>query len=90
MDYSNVIEKIHKSIGIVYAIQGQNLISKGSGFVFFRKGILVTCNHVIAKQDSNILIQFPNEGKPIHAKILIRDEEHDLALVNYRRLKSAA
>lgn len=81
MDYSNVIEKIRKSIGIVYVVQGQNIISKGSGFLFFKKGILVTCNHVIAKQDSNILIQFPDKPELIQAKVVIRDEEHDLALL---------
>jgi len=37
MDYCNVIEKIRKSIGIVYMVQGQNkIISKGSGFIFFK------------------------------------------------------
>lgn len=83
MNYSKIIEKIHKSIGIVYLIKEGNIISKGSGFIFFRKGILVTCNHVIAKQDSDILIQFPDSPKLLSAKVMIRDEEHDLALLKF-------
>lgn len=83
MDYTNIIEKIRKSIGVVYMVQGQNIISKGSGFIFFKKGILVTCNHVIVKQDSNILIQFPDNPELLQAKVMIRDEEHDLALLKF-------
>lgn len=84
MDYSNIIEKINKSIGIVYMVQGQEIISKGSGFIFFKKGILVTCNHVIAKQDSNVLVQFPDKPESfLQAKVMIRDEEHDLALLKF-------
>ena len=73
MDYCNVIEKIRKSIGIVYMVQGQNkIISKGSGFIFFKKGILVTCNHVIAKQDSNVLIQFSDKQELLfQAKVMM-------------------
>lgn len=82
MNYSGVIEKIRKSIGVIYAVRGQDIVSKGSGFVFFKKGIVVTCNHVIAKQDTNILIQFPDDGF-IQAKVMIRDEEHDLALLKF-------
>ncbi|MBI3036517.1 trypsin-like peptidase domain-containing protein [Candidatus Woesearchaeota archaeon] len=83
MDYSSLIEKIRNSIAIVYVVQGQNMISKGSGFIFFKKGILVTCNHVITKQDSNILIQFPDDRKILQTKVMIRDEEHDLALLKF-------
>jgi S1-C subfamily serine protease len=84
MDYSRIIEKIRKSIGIVYLIRGSEMVSKGSGFIFFKKGIMVTCNHVIAKQESNILIQFPDQPESfLQAKIMIRDEEHDLALLKF-------
>lgn len=82
MNYSSIIEKIRKSICVVYAVQGQEIISKGSGFVFLKKGVVVTCNHVIARQDSNILIQFPDDGF-LQAKVMIRDEEHDLALLKF-------
>lgn len=83
MDYPKIIEKIKKSIGIVYLVDGGNIINKGSGFVFFKKGILITCNHVIVKQNSDILIQFPDNSKLIEAKVMIRDEEHDLALLKF-------
>lgn len=84
MDYHTIIERIRKSIGLVYLVQGQDIISKGSGFILFKKGILVTCNHVIEKQDANILIQFPDSSESfIQAKVMIRDEEHDLALLKF-------
>lgn len=80
MNYSDIIEKVRKSISIVYATEGQEIIGKGSGFVFFRRGIVVTCNHVISQPNSKILVQFQG-GEYIPAKIMIRDEEHDLALL---------
>ncbi len=84
MNYQNVIEKVRKSIGIVYLVRGSDIISKGSGFVFLKKGIFVTCNHVIAEQDSKILVQFPDAPDLfISAKVMIRDEEHDLALLKF-------
>jgi len=81
MNCSRVIEKIRKSIGIVYTVKDNDILSKGSGFIFFKKGVLITCNHVIKNSDSNILVQFPDDQKFIQAKVMIRDEEHDLALL---------
>tara|TARA_Y100000310_G_scaffold30045_1_gene28576 strand:+ start:822 stop:1517 length:696 start_codon:yes stop_codon:yes gene_type:complete len=83
MDYSNIIEKIRKSIGIVYMVKDNDILSKGSGFIFFKKGVLITCNHVIENPDSNISVQFPDDQKLIQAKVMIRDEEHDLALLKF-------
>ncbi len=83
MDYSTVIENIRKSIGIVYAVQGADIVSKGSGFIFLKTGTLVTCNHVISKQNTSILIQFPDKPEFLPAKVMIRDEEHDLAVLKF-------
>lgn len=82
MDYSKIIDKIKRSIAIVYLIKDGKVINKGTGFVFFRKDVLVTCNHVISKQESEILIQF-SDSDFITAKVMIRDEEHDLALLKF-------
>lgn len=82
MDYIKTVEKIKPKIALVFSLDGQNnLLGTGSGFVFLKKGILVTCNHVI-KDGVNILLQFPG-GTPIGAKIVINDIEHDLALLKF-------
>ncbi|MBI4097631.1 MAG: trypsin-like peptidase domain-containing protein [Candidatus Levybacteria bacterium] len=78
-----MIGKIKPSIGLVFAIDPTNKIyGKGSGFVI-EPGILVTCNHVVAVQSANILLQFPDSDEKIAAKVAIRDEEHDLALLKF-------
>lgn len=82
-DYTKVIDKIKNSIAIVFSIDSRNqILGKGSGFVYFKKGILVTCNHVV-ERNSSIAIQFPDKEEIIQAKVLIRDEEHDLALLKF-------
>ena len=45
-DYSKIVAKIKPSIAIVFSIDANNQVfEKGSGFVFEKMGILVTCNH---------------------------------------------
>lgn len=82
MDCSGIIGKIKPSIGIVLSVRGDKVLNKGSGFVFSKNGILVTCNHVVKEQDSNFFIKFP-DSEVIDAKVVIRDEEHDLALLQF-------
>lgn len=77
------VGKIKPSIALVFAIDPTNRVyGKGSGFVI-DSGLLVTCNHVVSAQNANILIQFPNSEEKIPAKVVIRDEEHDLALLKF-------
>jgi len=83
MNCSNIIEKIRKSIAIVYTVKGTEITGKGSGFILFKKGILITCNHVVADTNSSILIQFPDNPVFIQTKVMMRDEEHDLALLKF-------
>ncbi len=80
MDYSKIVEKIKPSIGKLYCFAGDNLIGTGSGFIFFKSNILVTCDHVIQGSDM-LLCRFPDDEKFYPAKVLLRDQEHDLALV---------
>lgn len=82
MDYTNIVSKIKPSIALVFALNANGSYVTGSGFVFSKKGILVTCNHVI-KDAGTTIIKFPNSDKQISAKIVIRDEEHDLALLKF-------
>ena len=83
MDYSKIVEKIKSKISLVFILDDKgDILSKGSGFIFAKKGILVTCNHIV-KQGTSIKIRFPDDEKYLDAKIAIRDEEHDLALLKF-------
>lgn len=82
MDYIEIIKKIKNSIAFIAALDSQNKpMGTGTGFVFLRKGILVTCNHVV-KGAGGIFIKF-NGNEFISAKVVIKDEEHDLALLKF-------
>lgn len=90
MDYSGLIQRVKDSIAVVICINGQNQItSKGSGFVFSQPGVLVTCNHVVAQPDSAIKIRFDDTGQFLDAKVAIRDEEHDIAILKYDPLQAS-
>lgn len=84
MDYSKIITQIKPSIALVFSIDEQGKVAgKGSGFIYSKEGIIVTCNHVVEK-GSNAKIQFcDNKEALIDAKVVIRDEEHDLALLKF-------
>ena len=82
-DYSTIISVIKPSIGLVITFNEKGVLSgTGSGFIFWKKDILVTCNHVV-KGANAIFLKFPGVETPIPAKILLKDEEHDLALLKF-------
>jgi len=88
MDYSEIIKEIKPSVALVLTFDSKNNpTEKGSGFVFAKKDILVTCNHVVGSrnngEDVSIKIKFPDIDEYIDAKVVIRDEEHDLALLRF-------
>lgn len=81
MDYSKIVELVKPSIAFILCLNEKNQpYSTGSGFIFSKKDILVTCNHVI-KDSTSVAIKFPDDTEFQTAKIIIRDEEHDLALL---------
>jgi S1-C subfamily serine protease len=81
MDYSKVVNRIKNSIALIVCLNEKGKsIGTGTGFIFSKENILVTCNHVI-KKASSISIKFPDDDNFSTAKIAIRDEEHDLALL---------
>ena len=43
----------------------------------------MTCNHVVAQPDVTIKIKLKDDGEFINAKIVIRDEKHDIAILEY-------
>lgn len=84
MECASVVKKVRDSVAVVICDDGKgNIPSKGSGFVYFKKGIIVTCNHVVAIPDTAVKIRFDDEGDFIEAKIALQDLEHDIAILKY-------
>jgi S1-C subfamily serine protease len=83
-DYSPIIDQIRQSIAFIFAQGEDGVFGQGTGFVYWKKGILVTCNHVI-KDAKSILIRFPDTPLQtfINAEVIITDPEHDLALLKF-------
>ena len=86
MDCSEIITKVDKSIGKIIAFNPKikKTVGSGTGFVFSKSGIVVTCNHVIERTDVVYFAKFPSSDEYIPIKILLRDEEHDLALLEVK------
>lgn len=83
IDYSSIIKKIKPSIALILALDSKGeLTGTGSGFVFMKKDILVTCNHVVAGANS-FLLRFAGSTQLIEGKVVIKDDEHDLALIKF-------
>jgi len=83
MDFSAVVRKVSPAIAKVYCLNSEsNVSSTGSGFLYSKKGLLVTCDHVIQGSQS-LLCRFPGDapGTFRQTKVVLRDTEHDLALM---------
>jgi serine protease Do len=81
MDYSETVKKVKPSIALIIAGNKDNILGTGSGFVFGKKGIIVTCNHVV-RDATVIFVKFP-DSEHVSAKVVLKDEEHDLALLKF-------
>jgi S1-C subfamily serine protease len=82
MDMQNIIRLVKPSIALVASFDSQKQLSAfGSGFIFGAKNILVTCNHVI-KDAAATMLKF-SKSTPIDSKVVLRDDEHDLALLKF-------
>ena len=83
MDCAILVERIRRSVALVLTLNEMGKVSgKGSGFIFWKRGILVTCNHVV-EATPVIKIKFPDQDAFSDAKLLITDKEHDLALLKF-------
>lgn len=82
MDFSAVVTKISPSIAKVYCLNSEGRVTgTGSSFLYSKKGILVTCDHVVAESHSVICRFSGDTPETFQAKIALRDTEHDLALL---------
>lgn len=82
MDYSGLIPKVKASIAFIVVFDSATKpLGTGSGFVFSKPGILITCNHVV-KDGVSVALKFP-DAEFISGEIVIRDEEHDLAVIRF-------
>lgn len=84
MNCIDSIKKIKQSIAFISTWDDNKPTGSGSGFVYGKSGIVVTCNHVV-KGSTTVFIKFPDSEDflPTPAKIVLQDEEHDLALLRY-------
>lgn len=85
-NYSSVVKTIKPSIAFINVLNNGNFTS-GSGFVFYKSGILVTCNHVVLNDDNKIFISFPDmspSDNMISAKVISRNIKSDIALLEYK------
>lgn len=83
MNFSSIVSKVSPSIAKVYCLDSKgDVISTGSSFLYSKKGILVTCNHVVVGS-SSLVCRFSDDAPGIfhQAKIALDDPEHDLALL---------
>lgn len=82
MQCIDTIKKIKPSIAFITTFVNKTPTGSGSGFIFGKPGIIVTCNHVV-KGSSDVYIKFPDSQEYVSAKIVLQDEEHDLALLSF-------
>jgi len=83
MDIQDIILKIKPSIALIATFNPKKqLLGTGTGFIFWEKNILVTCNHVI-KDASSTLLKFSGAENLMDSKVVLRDDEHDLALLKF-------
>lgn len=89
MDYTKVIPQIENSIAKIVALdlKTKQRDGSGTGFLFEKANIVVTCNHVVINPDYAYVLKFPDSEDYLTAKILLRDEEHDLALLGIQDSK---
>jgi S1-C subfamily serine protease len=83
MDFSSVIARVSPSIAKLYCFNAEGKIANtGTGFLYAKKGVLVTCNHVIQGLDP-IVCKFPGDDETTFhtTKLAVTDAEHDLALL---------
>lgn len=83
-DFSKTVEKIKNNIALIVELSPDGrVVSKGSGFVFHTSKLLATCYHVVQGEDNKILIRFPDLKDYVPAEVVIKDIEHDLALLKF-------
>jgi S1-C subfamily serine protease len=81
--YTTTIRRVSRSIAKVYCLNKESaVISTGSGFLYAKKGMLVSCDHLVEGSHS-LICSFPDDGEQeFHPlKVVVRDPEHDLALL---------
>ncbi|MFA5009764.1 MAG: trypsin-like peptidase domain-containing protein [Patescibacteria group bacterium] len=80
MNYVAVVEPIAPSVAKIFTLNKGVVSGTGSGFLFSKAGIMVTCDHVVGGSET-LVCRFSDEDKFYTAKLVVRDQEHDLALL---------
>ncbi len=81
MSYATTINRVSRSIAKVYCLNKEGKVaSTGSAFIYSKKGMLVTCEHLVEGSHS-LICRFPGDAEFLPLKVILRDAEHDLALL---------
>jgi S1-C subfamily serine protease len=83
MDFSPIVEKVSRSIAKIYCLDANaKLTGTGSGFVYSKKGLVVTCDHLVEGSQA-LVCRFPGDADDVFhtTKPVLRDPEHDLAVL---------
>jgi S1-C subfamily serine protease len=83
MDFTAVIEKVSPSIAKIYALKDDGAVaSTGTGFMYTKKGILVTCHHVVVGYN-NVVCKFSDDedAEFYSTKAVMHDTEHDISIL---------
>ena len=86
MDLSNIVTEIRESLPLILVANAQNQITgKGSGFIYQKSNLVVTCAHVVGDVGGGTInLQFPDSPDVfLPAKVVITDHEHDIALLKF-------
>jgi len=86
MDLTTVIAKIRESMPLILVADAQNqIVGKGSGFIYHQSNLVVTCAHVVNDVGGGTInLQFPDAPEAFMvAKVVITDHEHDIALLKF-------
>lgn len=86
MDLPKVIADIRESLPLILVADSKNnVIGKGSGFIYQQPNLVVTCAHVVSDvEGGTVNLQFPDSPDTfLTAKVVITDHEHDIALLKF-------
>lgn len=81
MDYSKIISTVKGIIPAVIDLDSDGKINgHGTGFLYQRDDIIVTCNHVVESDKPMVWFRETDE-KPIPSEVVLRNVEHDIAIL---------
>lgn len=91
MDYRELVKKVRNSIPLVIDVdENGKLTGHGTGFVYQRNDIVITCNHVVKSEKPLVWFRgLEPAPDPMAARVVLRNIEHDVAILKMQPVESA-